>query len=73
MDAVTASLTRSARRQSLALGISRRSFHRILNDELKFHPYKLMVVHQMSERDLISRKEFCERMIDILEDDPNTV
>ena len=27
----------------------------------------------MSERDLIRRKEFCERMIDILEDDPNTV
>ena len=59
--------------KSLALGVFHPSFHCILNDELKFHPYKIMVVQQMCEGDFIRRKKFCERMIDILEDDPNSV
>ena len=35
--AVLASPRRSARRQALALGMSRRSLHRILHSELKMH------------------------------------
>ena len=49
--AVLASPRRSARRQALALGMSRRSLYRNLHDELKFHPYKIMIVQQLAEGD----------------------
>lgn len=38
--AVLQSPKRSARKQALALGISRRSIHRILHSELNFHPVR---------------------------------
>ena len=70
-EAVTASPTRSARQQSQALGISRRSLHRILED-LHFHPYKLAVVQTLTEGDFIQRREFCQEM-DILANADNAV
>ena len=71
--AVLASPRRSARRQALALGMSRRSLHRILHDELKFHPYKIMIVQQLAKRDFAQRRDFCENMLAILTEDANAV
>ncbi|KAJ4427215.1 hypothetical protein ANN_24832 [Periplaneta americana] len=48
---VTRSPHRSARRQTIALRLSERSVRRILHSDLKFHPYKLMIVQQLNEED----------------------
>ena len=69
--AVLASPRRSARLQALALGMSRRSLYRILHDELKFHPYKIMIVQQLAEGDFAQRRDFCENMLAILTEDAN--
>ena len=69
-EAVTTSPQRSARRQAAALQISDRSVRRILHQELKFHPYKLMVVQQLQPRDYHQRLTFAERMLEILAEDP---
>lgn len=61
--AVLQSPKRSARKQALALGISRRSLHRILHSELNFHPYKMCVVQQLSARDYLTRRTSCEDML----------
>ena len=71
--AVLASPRRSARRQALALGMSRRSLHRILHDELIFHPYKIMIVQQLAKGDFAQRRDFCENMVAILTEDANAV
>ncbi|XP_069594588.1 bromodomain-containing protein 7 isoform X2 [Ranitomeya imitator] len=61
--AVLQSPKRSARKQSFALGISRRSLHRILHDELNFHPYKMCVVQHLSAWDYLTRWTSCEDML----------
>jgi len=71
--AVLASPRRSARRQALALGMSHHSLHRILHDELKFHPYKIMIVQQLAKGDFAQRRDFCENMLAILTEDANAV
>ena len=64
--AVTASPTQSDRLWSLALGLSRSSFRRILDEELNFHYNKIMIDQQMSEGEVfmvasIFVKEFTGR------------
>ncbi|GBO00070.1 hypothetical protein AVEN_246997-1 [Araneus ventricosus] len=59
-DAVTQSPRRSARKQASALGLSQRSLRRILHEDLKFHPYKMMLVQEMKECDWPNRKKCCE-------------
>ena len=71
--AVLASPRRSARRQALALGMSRLSLYRILHHELKFHPCKIMIVQQLAEGDFAQRRDFCENMLAILTEDANAV
>lgn len=61
--AILRSPTRSARKQALILGISRRSLHRILHNELKFHPYKMCVAQRLSARDCVTRRMSCEDML----------
>ncbi|CAI6356266.1 unnamed protein product [Macrosiphum euphorbiae] len=56
---------RSARRHAVTLGMSRRSLHRILRNDLKFHPYKIMIVQQLKEGDFVQRREFCRLMDEI--------
>jgi hypothetical protein len=46
---------RSARRHSVALGISDRSVSRILQKDLNFDPYKRAVVRGLSDRDIANR------------------
>ena len=41
----------SARKHAAALEISDRTVRRILHEELRFHPYKMAVVQQLTERE----------------------
>lgn len=57
---------RSARKHAVALGIPDTTVRRILHEELQFHPYKLAVVQQLSERDFVARQNACELLLDNL-------
>jgi hypothetical protein len=46
-QAVATSPQRSVVKNALALGISERSVRRVLQADLKFHPYKMMVVQEL--------------------------
>ncbi|GBN45007.1 hypothetical protein AVEN_56204-1 [Araneus ventricosus] len=63
-DAVTQSPRRSARKQASALRLSQRSLRRILHGDLKFHPYKIMLVQEMKECDWPNRKKCCEVLLE---------
>lgn len=67
-DVIT-SPRRSTRRRAQALGMSRRSLQRILKQELKFHPYKIMVVQKILPTDHLQRLQFSQRMLELLEDE----
>jgi len=60
---------RSTRRRASILGLSRRSLQRILHDELKFHPYKIMIVQKLLPSDFVQRRLLCERMLEIIASD----
>lgn len=53
---------RSARKHAAALGISNRSMRRILHEHLHFHPYKMVVVQELSPRDFQNRITACETL-----------
>ena len=57
---------RSARKHSAALGMSTRSLRRILHDELHLHPYQMVLVQQLTERDYVTRQTSCEQLVDTL-------
>ena len=57
---------RSARKHSAALGMSTRSLRRILHDQLHLHPYKMVMVQQLTERDYEARQTSCEQLVDTL-------
>ena len=61
--ALTTSPQRSAARHALALGVSDRNVRRILHLDLKFHPYKIMMVQELQERDWHERRAAFERML----------
>ena len=71
--AVLASPRRSTRCEALALGMFYRSLHRILHNELKFHPYKIMIVQQLAKWDFAQHRDFCEEMLATLTEDANAV
>jgi len=58
---------RSARKHASALGISNRSVRRILHQYLHFHPYKMVVVQELTQQDWINR--VCEHLIERLPDE----
>jgi transposase-like protein len=60
---------RSARKHAVALGMSGRSVRRILHDELHLHPYKMISVQQLTERDYVTRQTSCEQLVDTLPND----
>ena len=66
-ESVMRSPRRSAHKHSAALSLSLRSVRRILHLDLKFHPYKLMVVQELLDRDHEIRVTCCQ---DILEHVP---
>jgi hypothetical protein len=55
---------RSAIKYALALGISDRSVRRILLTDLKYHPYKMMIVQELRECDWLSRQASCEAILE---------
>lgn len=70
-QAVVRSPTRSARRQAVALNITRRSLCRILQKDLRFHPYKIQIVHKILPQDIAARMQFCRTFLDLL--NPNVL
>ena len=61
--------TRSARKHATALGISDRTVRRIIHEELRFHPYKMAVVQQLTERDFNARQTACESLLEVVPPD----
>jgi len=55
IEEVTASILQSprpsARKQASVLGLSDRLVKRILHDDLHYHPYKIAIVQELSERE----------------------
>ena len=64
---------RSAHRHAQTLGISRTSLRRILHKDLNFHPYKLQIVQELSDRDHASRRTFCEQFIELTREQPDLI
>lgn len=58
--------TRSARRHAATLRLSDRTVRRILHQDLHFHPYKMVVAQELSERDWNNRVAACENMVENL-------
>lgn len=58
--AVLAFPRRSTRRQNSALDMPHRTLLRILHDDLKFHPYIIMIVQQVTERDFEKCRVLCK-------------
>lgn len=66
--AVLRSPRRSAVKQASALGISDRSVRRILHMDLHFHPYKIVTVQELSERDKRTRSVCCNELLTTVND-----
>ena len=66
---VAASPKKSIRRTSLEVGVPRSTVADILKKH-KFHPYKLQVLHHMSDDDPDRRVEMCDWFLAQLEEDP---
>jgi hypothetical protein len=56
-------------RYSVALGISDSSTRRILHKDLNFHPYKMVVVQELGDRDMANHRTVTECLIRILSND----
>ena len=54
----------SIRKRAAQLGLPRAIIHEILKKDLKFHPFKIQIVQQLQENDFVSRKNFCEMMLE---------
>ena len=68
-DSIEQSPRRSIRKHAFALHMSATSVHRILHWSLHMHPYKIMVVQELSERDYETRTNLSR---DILQSIPPT-
>ena len=66
--AMVRSPRRSAKQHALQLGISDTSVRRILHKDLNFHPYKLQIAQALKQQDCEQRRQFCETMLTILQD-----
>ena len=53
---------RSVRKHAAALGISDRSVRRMLHQELRMHPYKMMLAQELSKRDWETRRALCQEV-----------
>ena len=60
VDAVRAELTASTRRNNLS-HLTKSSFNRIVKFDLKFHPLRMIIRHQLFHGDLQRRINFCNR------------
>lgn len=61
--AITRNPRRSIRKHAQALNLSRASIHRILKQDLHFHPYKIQLTQYVKDTDYLRRKNFAEAMM----------
>ena len=61
---------RCARKHAYVRGISNRSVRQILHQDLHFHPYKMVVVQELTQQDWINRVEASRHLIEGLPDGP---
>jgi len=54
--AIVKSARRSVRRHSAAIELSDRIVRRILHKDFNFHPYKIAIVQELSDRDMAKRR-----------------
>ena len=52
--------------------LPRSTIHRILQGE-KLHPYVLRFLHEISEEDCADRLDFCEEMLQLIDNDQDVV
>ena len=60
---------RSASRNAIALRMSDRTVRRILQGDLNFHPYKMVMVKAMNDQDIVNWKTLCEVLLNTLDND----
>ena len=71
LASVSRSPRRSAHKHSQTLRMFDMSVRRILHSDLSLHPYKLQVVHALSNRDREMRLQFCRQFVGILTENPD--
>jgi hypothetical protein len=69
VERVRAALQQSPR-HSVALRMSDRSVRWMLHMDLHFHPFKMQVVQELLPRDLNQRMEFCTKLLEMIEVQP---
>jgi hypothetical protein len=52
--------------------MSDRTMHRILHEDLNFHPYKMVMVQAINDQDIANRKTVCEALLNALQNDDIT-
>ena len=57
---------RSVRKHSAVIGLSDRSVWRILHKDLNFHPYKMAIFQELSDRDMANRCYICRCPMQVL-------
>ena len=67
--AIVKSPRRSARKHSAATGLSDHSVRRILNKDLNFHLYKIVIFQELSDRDMDNRRISSEQLLEMLNED----
>lgn len=72
-EALTRSPRKSAKRHSIELGLSDRTTRRILKNDLHFHPFKIQVVQALKPQHYISRVQFCQQLLNLIDQDGQLV
>jgi len=67
--AVVKSPRLSVGRHSAAIGLSDRSVRRIFHKDLNFHPYKIAIFQELSDRYMANRRISSEQLLEVLNDD----
>ena len=65
---VRVAFRRSVIRHSRVLNLSERSVRRILHVDLHFHPYKLQVTHDLTERHKLMRVQYCQQILQLFDE-----
>jgi hypothetical protein len=60
----------SVHRHSIACNISSRSHQRVLQSDIRFHPYKRLIVQELSDPDFASRSAFYVQFITVMNEHP---
>jgi hypothetical protein len=71
--ALQRSLTSSARRHAVPLGISDRSLSRVLHKDLHCHTYKIQTVHALKDVDHVNRLAFWQQILNMINENPDLV